>query len=221
MANGEAEKRKINKKSVIQLKNHPDVYSPREDTDLMIQAIQHISKDESLIDRQISILEMGTGSGILSIYLLKTFKIDKLIVTDISPIVAEIAAENISNNLLHTPQGTNIVVMDLFNGFQKQPLFDLIMFNPPYVPTAQGELSRGGIFHSWAGGRQGRKIILAFLEDCPLFLKPKGQILLLISSLNNLTEIQKFASEKCSLRSKIIVAKSVGYEKLYVLKLFF
>ncbi|MFX1535504.1 MAG: HemK2/MTQ2 family protein methyltransferase [Promethearchaeota archaeon] len=220
MTKGEAEKRKKHKDLIIRLKEHSEVYSPREDTDLMIQAIQHISKDESLIDSHISILEIGTGSGILSIYLLRAFKIDKLIATDISPIAAEIATENISNNLSYTPQGTNIVVMELFNGFQKRPLFDLIVFNPPYVPTPQGELSREGIFHSWAGGKQGKQVILAFLEDCSLFLKPKGQILLLISSLNNLTEIQKFASEKCSLLSQIIVSKSVGYEKLYVLKLF-
>ncbi|MFX1250190.1 MAG: HemK2/MTQ2 family protein methyltransferase [Promethearchaeota archaeon] len=219
MAKGETEKRKKHQNSIIRLKNHPEVYSPREDTDLMIHAIQHISKDESLTDRHISVLEVGTGSGILSIYLLRAFKTDKLIATDISPIAAEVAAENIINNLSYTPQGTNIVVMELFNGFQKRPLFDLIVFNPPYVPTSQGELLRGGIFHSWAGGKEGNQVILAFLEDSSLFLKPKGQILLLISSVNNLTEIKKFASEKCNLLSQTIVTKSVGYEKLYVLSL--
>lgn len=33
------------------------------------------------------------------------------------------------------------------------------VFNPPYVPTPDQEVSRGGIAAAWAGGDRGRKVI--------------------------------------------------------------
>lgn len=36
---------------------------------------------------------------------------------------------------------------------------DVILFNPPYVPTPDEEISGCGIEASWAGGTDGRVII--------------------------------------------------------------
>ncbi|MFX0094312.1 MAG: HemK2/MTQ2 family protein methyltransferase, partial [Candidatus Hodarchaeota archaeon] len=157
----------------------------------MIRAIQIISKKKPLIDWPCSILEIGTGSGILSIHLMKIFKGAKFVATDISLVSGEIARENIINNLPHPSPQFNIIVMDLFAGFQIRPLFDLILFNPPYVPTSQEEMSQGGIFRTWAGGQDGTEVILRFLHKAPKFLVSRGQILLLLSSLNRLPKIRE------------------------------
>ena len=36
---------------------------------------------------------------------------------------------------------------------------DLLIFNPPYVPTPDEEVGRGGIAAAWARGARGRVII--------------------------------------------------------------
>ena len=43
--------------------------------------------------------------------------------------------------------------------------FDVILFNPPYVPTPDDEINGNGIEISWAGGVNGRRIIDRFLLE--------------------------------------------------------
>ena len=52
---------------------------------------------------------------------------------------------------------------------------DIIIFNPPYVPTEDTEISGNDIEISWAGGINGRKIIDASLQQiATLLTKPDG-----------------------------------------------
>ena len=44
---------------------------------------------------------------------------------------------------------------DLFGNMELNHLVDILLFNPPYVPTDDDEVGRDDIYASWAGGEDG------------------------------------------------------------------
>ena len=61
-----------------------------------------------------------------------------------------------------------LVRADLLAGLRRG-VFDLVLFNPPYVPTPPDELERAarerGLAAAWAGGERGRVVIDRFLDQ--------------------------------------------------------
>lgn len=61
--------------------------------------------------------------------------------------------------------------------------FDLIVSNPPYVPTPDGELPRRGLARAWEGGPDGRAFIDRICAGAREHLQPGGVMLLVHSSV--------------------------------------
>ncbi len=151
-----------------------DVYEPAEDSYLMIEAaLAEIGKSSQAM----RILEIGTGSGIVSSVLMQNMPEHDYIATDISPLAVLCAKTN----------GLQVIRADLFAGLKGS--FDLIIFNSPYLPTAPEERVDGWLDHAWNGGDDGRTTINRFLQQVPAFLTDGGVVLLLISSLTGIEEV--------------------------------
>ncbi|MEA2161665.1 MAG: release factor glutamine methyltransferase, partial [Solirubrobacteraceae bacterium] len=61
--------------------------------------------------------------------------------------------------------------------------FDLIVSNPPYVPSPAGELPRRGLARAWEAGTDGRVFLDRICSEASAHLRPGGVMLLVHSSV--------------------------------------
>ena len=174
------------------------VYQPEEDSYLLLEA--------ALVEVRPGdrVLEVGTGSGLIAGELARGGT--TVIATDINPHAAVCARE----------KGIDVVQSDLFCGIRS--LFDLILFNPPYLPTQPEERIDDWLEYALDGGPNGRVVIERFSEQVDHVLAPGGRILLLISSLTGLPEVRDLFF-KAGFVSEILLRRNVEDEILYVLKI--
>jgi len=159
------------------------VYEPSDDTFLLM--------DNLSVNENDSILEIGTGTGLISIFAATTA--NKVVSTDISPLAINCARKNFELNGLLSK--SDIRLGDLFEPLSKNEKFDLILFNPPYLPSDPQEKD-DPLTRSWNGGPTGREITDKFLANFDKFLKKNGKIFLIQSSLTNLDITIKNIKEK-------------------------
>ncbi len=106
------------------------VLIPRYDTESLLEAVM------KLLSGNEKVLEIGLGSGAISITLKHIFPSLDITATDIDPAAIEIAKHNADRH--ETP--IRIVQADLFPDFEDR--YDLIISNPPYIsPDEYNQLS--------------------------------------------------------------------------------
>ena len=190
------------------------VYIPSEDTDLLLNVLE-----EEIIKRNKTFkkaIEIGTGNAFLSLEIYDN--VNQLYSTDINPIVIDYLL-NVKDK--YNLEKMKVVYSNLFDSIDDNEKFDLIVFNPPYVPTEDLEKeddSINGYDLAVNGGKDGREIIDSFLEKLPNHLEREGVCYLLVSSLNNPVEIIENLKLK-KLNVEIIGSQKLFFEELFVLRI--
>lgn len=170
------------------------IYEPNEDSFLIKKhVLACISSKES------SVLDMGSGSGILAKEALKKTK---------HVTAADIDKEAVSHLKFH---GIKAVKSDLFKNIKGK--FDLIIFNPPYLPEERKE-PKSSRLHT-EGGKEGYEIIEKFLVQAKSHLSINGKILLIFSSLTNKAKIDNLLL-KNRYAYALLEKQSFFFEELYV-----
>ncbi len=174
------------------------VYIPAEDSFMLADAAYPAGK----------VLEIGCGCGIVSIAWAKN---NEVLGVDINPEAVCSARENAQYNKVKA----SFIESDLFSGVKRK--FDVILFNPPYLPTEKSEVLQGALNLAFDGGNDGRIVIDRFLEQFQEFLKPGGVLFLVQSSLNGFEEtVSKL--ENLGFRVEIAASSAFFFEKLFLLK---
>ncbi|MEA1869782.1 MAG: HemK2/MTQ2 family protein methyltransferase [Euryarchaeota archaeon] len=179
-----------------------DVYEPAEDSYLLIDAARG---EIAGSNRRLRIIEIGTGSGIVTAAMMRDTPEHRYVATDISPHAVACAKAN------RVP----VIRADLFSGIRSR--FDLIVFNPPYLPTAPDERVDGWLDYAWNGGDDGRAVIDQFLGQAPAFLADRGNVLLLLSSLTGIETVRERMASVGLLVREVASVRCPG-ERLVVLR---
>jgi len=112
----------------------------------------------------------------------------------------------------------------MFNSFPEnlQHAFDIIVFNPPYLPSSHiiNDDNRKKIDSSWDGGFTGFDILLDFLKKAKNYLNLKNQhyIYFVSSSRTNLTILNN-QIEKLGFKNEIVDRKHVFFEDIVLNRL--
>ena len=154
----------------------PHVLDPRPETETIVEAALSILSDRR--EDPLHILDLGVGSGALLCALLTEFGAARGIGVDISADAADVARGNLQACGLSLR--AEIRVGDWTSGLEGR--FDLIVSNPPYIPTADlaGLPREVRDFDPWLaldGGIDGLAAYRRIMPESRLLLAPGGWLL--------------------------------------------
>ncbi len=174
----------------------PEIYQPEEDSLLLSEVLKKFLKKY----KPNKILDMGSGSGIQTETLIK-YRIASENIT-----LVDINYKSIKHLKLKFPK-SKVIHSNLFSEINKKQKYDLIIFNPPYLPYDKYDKQK-----DTSGGKNGSEIINKFLKQARAHLNKNGKILLLTSSLTK-------GINWLDYKKKILAKKKLFFEELYVLGL--
>ncbi|MDZ7850632.1 MAG: HemK2/MTQ2 family protein methyltransferase [Halodesulfurarchaeum sp.] len=177
-----------------------EVYQPAEDSQLLLEAAR------SGIDGGDLVLEVGTGSGYVASELAAGTGAT-VIGSDLNPHACRRARE----------RGVQTVRADLVEPFGED-VFDVVLFNPPYLPRVEAAERDDWVEQALTGGDSGRAVIEPFVETVGRVLASDGVVFLVVSSLTGVDEVEAVARE-AGFEIETVREESFPFERLFVLRL--
>ncbi len=180
----------------ISIKVFPDVYSPDEDSQLLIESLEVSPGDD--------VLEIGCGSGIVAIHCAKAGAI--VTAVDINPMAVECTIVNAEDNGVEL----KVRVSDIYENVHGT--FDLIIFNLPYLPVQDEGMAAA----AWSGGEDGLEPLRKLLDGADDHLNPDGSLVVVTCSLMDHGKMEGMLDRY---KVKKLGSKSLFFERLDVLEI--
>jgi release factor glutamine methyltransferase len=158
----------------------PGVYPVQRDTWLLADVLRRELTDHGCgADRPCRVLELGAGAGALSVVAARVPH------TDVTAVDLSRRAL-LSTRVNAARHGRRVRTL---RGDLTAPVageqFDVVVSNPPYVPTATDDLPAHGLARAFDGGCDGRLVLDRVCAEAPRVLRPGGRLLVVHSAFND------------------------------------
>lgn len=157
----------------------PDALIPRPDTELLAQTALNLIER---MERPVTVIDMGTGSGNIAVALAMNAGGVKVLASDVSAGAIGVARRNVEKYSLQ--ERVLLYCGDLFDplrGLGFEGKIDLVVCNPPYIPTSSlakldGEITGHEPLVALDAGAYGINVFRRLLADAGDFIKPGGML---------------------------------------------
>ncbi len=173
----------------------PDVLIPRPETEHLIEvaldrlAVRELraGREQRLTGENVTVLDVGTGSGCLAIAFAKELPSATVYATDISEVALNVARRNAARHGMS--DRIHFLQTNLLEGVSSLPAahlplsFDLIVSNPPYISRREAgslpiEVREHDPHVALFGGEEGYEVYGALIPQVFPLLKPCGLLVL-------------------------------------------
>jgi len=200
----------------LSMADYSKVYEPSDDTYLLLDGISLTDFE----DKSYIALEIGCGTGVPIVYLAQQLQeriphhSHTYLCTDINADALRIAHGTGQQNGVPVSPKHSHLATELLPDFEHN--VDILLFNPPYVPTPDDEVGSLGIEASWAGGVHGRRVVDEALPQMAQLLRKPSGIAYMITVDDNLPEDLKEQFDKLGLSMEPWVRRRARNEYLSV-----
>lgn len=155
-----------------------NVLVPRPDTECLVETALDIIKKEN---GPLLIADLGTGSGAIILSLAVEMPGNRYVAVDLSPDAIRMAKRNAKTNC--PDADVFFLAGDWLSPFSDKAVFDMIVSNPPYIPTEDipglaPEITRYEPLLALDGDRDGLKCIRHIIDVAHRYLKPGGWLMI-------------------------------------------
>ncbi len=153
----------------------PGVFIPRPETEAIVDdTLQALRSREVQVGRALRLLDLGTGSGCIAVTLARALPTCVVVGVEVSWVALRCAQQNVVRHGVSSR-------VDLVQGSWMDPIrgmFDGIVSNPPYVPSAQVDHLPLDVRQeprmSLDGGADGMQELAHLITETPRVLRPGG-----------------------------------------------
>lgn len=148
----------------------PATLIPRQDTEVLVEEVSRVAEGKRVLD-------LCTGTGCILLSLAKLCNLKKAVGTDISPEAVETAKRNVDRLQVEA----ELYCGDLFQAVPEGETFDIIVSNPPYIPSAvietlMPEVREHEPMSALDGDTDGLKFYREIIKNAKKYLTGQGQI---------------------------------------------
>ena len=159
------------------------VLIPRPETEILVETVLDKAHSKQNPNKRITIMDIGTGSGNISISLAKNLSNAEIYASDASQDALTIAKVNVEkHNVINSVHLLHGNLFSAFRGPAKKGDIDFIVSNPPYVSESEWyhlepEVKDHEPWKALVGGEDGFYFSRQIIKEANDWLKPGGYLI--------------------------------------------